>query len=195
MSIEKGHFNQPKTENERRYSKEKIDRGFDFARSLFEKGILSDEEINAIVSAYNSLKRGESSELENNLLAKWADKAEFAKIREQNDAKLRKHVLEKIGPDTLETIENIIHSIDSSIKIHFLNMKEKNPTDVENILNLWRDFSNNLFVRISSENLWNPKRVEAALKLANALLQAKLTQEGSDAAKEGIEVLRKLYGI
>ncbi len=198
MSIESGKFNQPEAKNERRHSKEKIDRGVDFARSLSERGnlsSLSSGEVNAIVSAHNRLKEGKSSEADNNLLAEWADTAEGAKMQEQTDAKLRQHVVQEVGREALETTESSSREIDSSMKTHLLEAKEKNPADVAGVLNLWRDFSNNLFARLNSENLRDPERVEAALKLANALLQAEPTREGGDAAREGIEALKKRYGI
>ena len=195
MSIESGGFNLPEAEAENRYSKEKIGSGVDFARSLIERGNLSSGEVNAIVSAQNRLNEGKSSEVDNNLLAEWADKAEWAKTQEQGDAKLRQHVVQGVGRDALENTESSSRGIDSSMKTHLLEAKEQNPADVEKVLNLWREFSNNLFARLNSENLRDPKKVEDALKLANALLQAEPTREGGDAAKQGIEALKKRYGI
>ncbi|EKD49179.1 MAG: hypothetical protein ACD_63C00235G0002 [uncultured bacterium] len=159
---------------------------------------MSRGEVNAIVSAQNRLNEGKSSEADNNLLAEWADKAERAKAQEQSDAKLRQHVVQGVGRDALENTESSSRGIDSSIKTHLLEAKEQNPADVEKVLNLWREFSNNLFARLSSENLRDPKKVEDALRLANALLQAEPTREGGeggDAAKQGIEALKKRYGI
>ena len=103
--------------------------------------------------------------------------------------------MQGVGRDALETTESSSRGIDSSMKTHLLESKEQNPADVEKVLNLWREFSNNLFARLSSENLRDPKKVEDALKLANALLQAEPTREGGDAVKQGIEVLKKRYGI
>ncbi|MCH7924060.1 MAG: hypothetical protein IIC51_00860 [Planctomycetes bacterium] len=68
-----------------------------------------------------------------------------------------------------------------------MEAKEQNPADVEEVLNLWHEFSNNLFARVNSENLRDSKKVEDALRLANALLVAEPTREGADAAQEGIE--------
>lgn len=195
MSIEKGGFKPPEAETENRYSKEKIGNSIDFARSLIEKGNLSKGEVNAIVVAQNRLNEGKSSEADNNLLSEWVDKAEWAKMQERSDAELRQRVVQKVGRDALENTENSSHGIDSSIKTHLLEVKEQNSADVEKVLSLWREFSNNLFARLNSENLRDPKKVEDALKLANALLQAKPTREGGDAAKEGIEALKKRYGI
>ena len=195
MSIESGGFKPPEAEAENRYSKEKIGSGVDFARSLIERGNLSSGEVNAIVSAQNRLNEGKSSETDNNLLVEWADKAEWAKAQEQSDAKLRQHVVQGVGRDALENTESSSRGIDSSMKTHLLEAKEQNPADVEKVLNLWREFSNNLFARLNSENLRDPKKVEDALRLANALLQAEPTREGGDAAKERIEALKKRYGI
>jgi len=191
MSIESGGLKPPEAETKQRWSKEKIDSGVDFARSLIDKGYLSSGEVNAIVSAHNRFKEGKSFEADNNLLTEWADKAEWAKMEEQNDAKLRQHVRQEVGPDTLKRAESSGHAIDRSIKAHL----RENPADVERIANLWEEFSNNLFARLSSENLRDPKKVEDALKLANALLQAEPTREGGDAAKKGIEALKKRYGV
>lgn len=195
MTIEGGGYKPPEAETGNRYSKGKIDSGVDFARSLVDKGILPSGEANAIVSAHYRLKEHNSSESDNNLLTEWADKAEGAKMQEQNDAKLRQLVVQEIGQYALEMTETSVHGIDTSIKRHLLETKEENPADIKRVLNLWREFDNNLFDRLHSENLRDPKKVENALKLANALLQAEPTREGGDAAKEGIEALKKQFGI
>lgn len=77
------------------------------------------------------------------------------------------------------------------IKSHLI----ENPADVEKTLGVWFDFSHNLFKRLHSVNLRDPKKVEAALKIANALLEAEPTKEGKDVAKKGIEALKKRFGI
>ena len=199
MSVENPFSNPPQetpqAENERRWSKEQIISGVEFARSLIDKGYLSSGEVDAIVSAHNRLKEGKSSETDDSLLMEWADKAEWAKTQEQSDAKLRQRVAQEVGRDTLEHIEGSGRGIDASIKTHLLEAKKQNPADVEKVADLWRKFSNNLFVRLESEKKFDPEKVEAALKLANALLQVEPTIEGGEAAKKGIEALKKRYRI
>ena len=170
---------------------EEIKAGVEFARSLIEKGYLSNGEFNAIVSAQNRLKEGNSSEAENTLLAKWAGKARWEKGYEQMDDKVSQFVIKEVGRETFDYAESYAHAIKVSIKTHL--GKVKNPADVERVADLWRHFSDLVFGQIQSAN-GNLKKVETALELAIAILEFEPTIKAEAYAKKGVVALKRRFG-
>lgn len=188
MSIENKIFKRSVKETEN-LPRSEIDSGVEFARSLTQKGYLSDEEVNDLVSAHERLNEGCSSEADNDLLTEWANRAEFVRMVKQRNAGLRRELFKEVGQNNVESAEDSSLAIESSIKIHLLE-----ASDPYRVAELWREFSDNLSGLMSADPRGSQK-VEAALKLANALLQARPTKEGEDSAREGIEELRKRYVI
>ncbi len=195
MSMENRGFKRSNAETESRYSKDKLDIGVRYARSLVEKGYLSSAEAEAIESAQGRLNKGISLDTDNDLLARWADKADWAQAREQSTANQRRNFIQELGPDTLEEIEGYSSGIESSMKAHLFGARHENHADVDRVRALWREFGERLVDCLQSTNLRDPKRVEEALGLANALLQPRPSQQDKDIVRDSIEALKRQYGI
>ena len=163
--------------------------GVNFARSLVERGQLSSGEFNGVQTIFNKLKSGIRPD-EAKVIQYWVDRATWENTTNESSKKLDTVVLDKIGREALDSAESTSRSVDAALKHHLL----ENPQAAQTVNQLYRDFANNLYARLASANVRDPQRVEAALKLANALLEPEPTRDGTANAQAVIQLYRERLG-
>lgn len=106
----------------------------------------------------------------------------------------------KFGKEYLEQTEGMTRQIMGQIKQSLVDIGNSEGSSNEQLeearklIEMWKEFSNNVFARTSSENLKSPATVETAIKGANALMSPEPTRDGETNAKAIIDQLEKRYG-
>ncbi|NCO25006.1 hypothetical protein GW901_00565 [Candidatus Parcubacteria bacterium] len=170
--------NQEKTENEEVTTKAEIDDAVNFARSQYEEGLIDEKELDDVLNLHRNLndsrmKEKALSQRDGDLLEKWLSLNIAEKMRKEREAEYRRDFRKKFNPEMLDKVEGGIREIESTIKRHIGNAGS--IEEAKKLVNLWGDFIENSWVRITDGRYVNdPRRgrekVEAILKLANAFL-------------------------
>lgn len=190
----------PSPETRQRYTPEMIEKGVNFAHSLFEMGIIPDNEYNAVASAHARIKTAQVGErvLGIELLTKWADRAKEEEMLTEVRATENRAVRTELGRDMLEEAMGATRELDSLIKYHFLMVKDVGG-DPKRAAEMWREFGLAVSPTVHTGDKPNPQRLrklEIALRVATALLSEKPSiAEQDKEVLEGVEELKRRFKI
>ena len=106
---------------------------------------------------------------------------EIIKMSKEQDEKLRQTIEKSFGKETLEVAENTSDGLDTTIKRHLL--EKENTREAEKTLEIWRQFNDRIWQRLSAVNLHDPEMVETVLKMVTALVQPEADKKGESDVK------------
>lgn len=185
-------------QEERRWTKEAIAKGVDFARTQQRRGVLSPSAVNAIERAQERLQQGDSTEADHEMLTAWADRAKWEEMGEQSRAEMRRVVVAEMGSEALESIERSLTNLDLAAKMHVFHVHGGNSAEGQEALALWREFSNNAHTDNTDDikhNARKARRVTDGLRAANLLMKVEPAHGDADQAKEVIALIKQRFGI